>query len=154
MTENNHHHSSAYEISTDHNRLQVGLIHQYLSQDSYWAQDIPLAVVQRSLQHSLCFGVYGPDGQVGFARVITDRATFAYLADVFILPGHRGKGLSKQLMQAIHEHPDLQQLRRWVLFTRDAQGLYAQFGWTPIPEEMVPRMMQLHNPEVYRKRNG
>lgn len=154
MTENNNHQTSTYEISTDHNRLQIDLIHQYLSQDSYWAQNIPLAVVQRSLQHSLCFGVYDVNGQVGFARVITDRATFAYLADVFILPGHRGRGLSKQLMQTIHEHPDLQQLRRWVLFTRDAHGLYAQFGWTPVPEEMIPRMMQLHNPDVYGKRNG
>lgn len=150
MTENNNQ-SAAYEISTDHNRLEVGLIHQYLSQDSYWAQNIPLEVVQRSLQHSLCFGVYGLDRQVGFARVITDRATFAYLADVFILPGHRGKGLSKQLMQAIYEHPDLQQLRRCVLFTRDAHGLYAQFGWTPIPEEMTPKMMQLHTPDIYEK---
>lgn len=154
MTENNNNYIPAYEISTDHSRLQIGLIHQYLSQDSYWAQNIPLAVVQRSLQHSLCFGVYNPDGQVGFARVITDRASFAYLADVFILPEHRGKGLSKQLMQAIHEHPDLQQLRRWLLFTRDAHGLYAKFGWTPVPEEMMPRMMQLHNPDVYGKKNA
>lgn len=153
MIENNHH-RPPYEISTDHNRLQIDLIHRYLSQESYWAQDIPLAVVERSLQHSLCFGVYDVNGQVGFARVITDRATFAYLADVFILPGHRSKGLSKQLMQSIHEHPDLQELRRWVLFTRDAHGLYAQFGWTPVPEEMMPRMMQLHNPDVYGKRNG
>lgn len=154
MTENKNTRTQAYEISTDYDRLQVGLIHQYLSQHSYWAQNIPLAVVERSLQHSLCFGVYAPDGQVGFARVITDRATFAYLADVFILPAHRGKGLSKQLMEAIHEHPDLQQLRRWVLFTRDAHGLYAQFGWKPIPEEMIPKMMQLHNPDVYEQRGG
>ncbi|MDE3252876.1 MAG: GNAT family N-acetyltransferase, partial [Bacteroidota bacterium] len=96
-----------------------------------------------------CFGVFQDADQVGFARLVTDRATFAYLADVFILPGHRGKGLSKWLVATIQSHPDLQGLRRWLLGTLDAHGLYAQFGWQPIPEETVSRFMQIHQPDVY-----
>lgn len=138
-----------YIISTDPSKLDVNMIHQYLSQDSYWAQNIPLDVVQQSIDNSFCFGVYYNDTQVGFARLITDKATFAYLCDVFILSEHRGKGLSKYLMQTMHAHQDLQGLRRWLLGTKDAHGLYAQFGWTPFTEELVPRFMQLHNPNVY-----
>lgn len=140
-----------YRISTNPSLLNLALIHQYLSKESYWAQHIPMETVQKSIDHSLCFGVYTEDGaQVGFARIISDRATFAYLADVFILPQHRGKGLSKWLIQTIHSHPDLQGLRRWLLGTKDAHGLYAQFGWSAIPPELASRFMQLHNPDVYR----
>ncbi|NCI45137.1 GNAT family N-acetyltransferase [Sediminibacterium soli] len=140
-----------YTISTDSAKLDIAVIHGYLSNDSYWAQHIPIETVQRSINHSLCFGLYAADRQVGFARVVTDRATFAYLADVFILPGHRGKGLSKWLVSEIHAHPDLQGLRRWLLGTKDAHGLYRQFGWTSIPEEIAGRFMQLHNPDVYSR---
>lgn len=142
-----------YSISTDKELLDMAVIHQYLSVESYWAKNIPLEVVKRSVEHSLCFGVYHHSTQIGFARVVTDKATFAYLADVFILPQHRGKGLSKWLVATIHAHPDLQGLRRWILGTKDAHGLYAQFGWQPLPEEIVPRFMQLHNPDVYSKSN-
>ena len=139
-----------YIISTDPARLDLAVIHQYLSKDAYWAQNIPLDVVQRSINNSFCFGVYYNNEQIGLARLITDKATFAYLCDVFILPAHRGKGLSKALMQSIHDHPDMQGLRRWMLGTKDAHALYAQFGWTPLSEEVVPRFMQLHYPDVYK----
>lgn len=140
-----------YTISTNPSRLDLQVIHQYLSRDSYWAQNIPLEVVERSIANSFCFGIYYNSEQVGFARLITDKATFAYLADVFLLPEHRGKGLSKWLMTVIHSHPEMQGLRRWMLGTRDAHGLYKQFGWVPLNEEVVPRFMQLHNPDVYKK---
>jgi len=143
---------NTYQISTDPAKLDLPLIHRYLSEESYWAQNIPLELVERSIRHSLCFGVYHQDQQVGFARLVTDRATFAYLADVFILPAHRGKGVSKQLMAYIHDYPEVQGLRRWLLGTKDAHGLYAQFGWKPIPEEQVSRFMQVHHPDVYRAR--
>lgn len=131
----------SYEVSADKSRLDVPLIHQYLSQESYWAQNIPLDVVQRSIDNSLCFGIYCHDQQVGFARVITDQATFAYLADVFVLPEHRGKGLSKQLMETISNLPTLQGLRRWLLATRDAHALYNQFGFTALdqPDQIMQR---------------
>ncbi len=141
---------AGYRISTNTAELDIHLIHQYLSESSYWAKNIPLDVVRRSLDHSFCFGVFEDDRQVGFARLVTDRATFAYLADVFILPEHRGKGLSKWLIATIQSHPDLQGLRRWMLGTKDAHGLYAQFGWKPIPEETVSRFMQRHQPDVYQ----
>jgi GNAT superfamily N-acetyltransferase len=141
-----------YTISTDAAMLDLTVIHQYLSCDSYWAQNIPLEVVERSIANSFCFGIYHNSRQVGFARLVTDKATFAYLADVFILPEHRGKGLSKWLMKIIHSHPETQGLRRWMLGTKDAHGLYKQFGWTPIPEDIVPRFMQLHYPDVYAER--
>lgn len=140
-----------YSVSTDPGKLDLQVIHQYLSCESYWAQNIPLEVVQRSIANSFCFGLYYNDRQIGFARLVTDKATFAYLADVFILPGYRGKGLSKWLMETIHAHPDVQGLRRWMLGTRDAHSLYKQFGWVSLPEEVVPRFMQLHNPDVYRE---
>jgi GNAT superfamily N-acetyltransferase len=143
-----------YLVSTDPARLDIAMIHQYLSKDSYWALDIPVETVRRSLDNSFCFGLYHDDQQVGFARLVTDKATFAYLADVFILPEHRGKGLSKWMLSIIHAHTDLQGLRRWMLGTRDAHELYAQFGWTRLPEEVVPRFMQLHNPDVYAHLKG
>ena len=131
-----------YEISTDAARLDLDVIHGFLSRDSYWAQGMPRDLLARALAHSLCFGVYGEDGALaGFARIVSDRATFAYLADVFILPAHRGRGLSKRLMEAVTAHPELQGLRRWMLATADAHGLYRQFGFTPLarPERFMER---------------
>ncbi|MEP6699705.1 MAG: GNAT family N-acetyltransferase [Bacteroidota bacterium] len=137
-------------ISTDPLLLDIDTIHNYLSTESYWAANIPKAVVHRSIEHSLCFGVYIDHKQAGFARFVTDRATFAYLADVFILAEHRGKGLSKWLMEMIHSHPELQGLRRWMLGTKDAHGLYEQSGWTVLDEETRKRFMQRHNRDVYQ----
>lgn len=138
-----------YLISTDPAKLDIDTIHRYLSGESYWAKGVPRQVVEKSIQYSLCFGLYNGDAQTGFARLITDRATFAYLADVFILPEHRGKGLSKWMIEVIHAHPELQQLRRWMLGTRDAHGLYEQLGWKQMDEETRKRFMQRHNPSVY-----
>ncbi len=115
-------------ISTDKSRLDVTMIYQFLSQ-SYWAGKIPRQLVERSIENSLCFGAYDGDQQIGFARVISDYATFAYVGDVFVLPSHRGRGVSKQLMEGIRHHPQLQGLRRWHLLTRDAHRLYEQFGF-------------------------
>lgn len=136
--------SKGFSISTDNNLLDLGLIHHYLDKDSYWANGLPFEKLERSIKNSLCFGVYFQNKQIGFARVVTDKATFGYLADVFILPEFRKQGLSKWLVQTIMNHPDLQGLRRWSLATVDAQGLYAQFGFTEItnPE----RWMQIYTP--------
>jgi len=133
-----------YLISDDKEKLNVLFIHQYLSKESYWAQNIPEEIVRRSIDNALCFGVYYNYEQIGFARTITDKATFAYLADVFIIEKFRGKGLSKWLMEAIHAHPDLQRLRRWMLATKDAHGLYAQFGWSALsaPERMMEKRVE------------
>jgi GNAT superfamily N-acetyltransferase len=136
------------EISDDPSKLDVTLIHNYLSKKSYWAQNIPIDVLKRSIENSLCFGVYNTKEQVGFARVITDKATFAYLADVFIIEEYRGRGLSKFLVESIHSHPGLQGLRRWMLATRDAHELYSRFGWTPLPNPEW--MMQRHQPDIYK----
>ena len=136
------------EISTDSARFDLDLIHSFLS-NCYWAAGIPRDVVQKSIERSLCFGVFDHGKQVGFARVITDRATFAYLGDVFIVESYRGRGLSKRLMEAIVAHPELQNLRRWSLVTRDAHDLYARFGFEPLPAPK--RWMQKHDPNVYRK---
>ena len=140
-----------YEISADPARLDLGTIHRYLSEEAYWSPGIPREIVERAIANSLCFGVYTAAGaQVGFARLITDRATYAYLADVFILPEHRGQGLSKRLMEAIIAHPELQGLRRWMLATRDAHSLYARYGFTPLANP--PRLMERHDPNVYAKK--
>ncbi|HWB26953.1 MAG TPA: GNAT family N-acetyltransferase [Chitinophagaceae bacterium] len=138
-----------YYIITDNTKMDIGVIHGYLQQ-SYWAAGVPIDIVKKSVANSLCFGVFHNNAQVGFARLVTDEATFAYLADVFILPAHRGKGLSKWLMQTIHAQPGLQGLRRWMLATRDAHGLYEQFGWTELTGEICKRFMQKHNPDVYK----
>jgi GNAT superfamily N-acetyltransferase len=119
---------STYDISTDPARLQLDAIHAYLTR-SYWSPGIPKDVVARAIANSLCFGLYLGDTQVGFARVVTDRASFAYLADVYVLEEHRGQGLSKRLVERILAHPDLQGLRRFMLATNDAHGLYRQFGF-------------------------
>ncbi|HYH07500.1 MAG TPA: GNAT family N-acetyltransferase [Thermoanaerobaculia bacterium] len=128
------------EIRND--RFDVDVIHRYLSEESYWAQGIARERVELSIEHSLCFGAFDGDAQVGFARVITDYATFAYLADVFVLESHRGRGVAKQLMGAILTHPRLQGLRRWHLVTRDAHGLYAQFGFAALdaPERHMQKL--------------
>jgi len=135
-----------YAISTDPKLLDLAVIHGFIAQ-SYWAKDIPKALVERMIKNSLCFGLYHQNAQVGFARIISDYATFAYLADVFVLPAHRGLGLSKALVQTILAHPDLQGLRRWMLVTADAQNLYKQFGFKVVahPE----RHMEIHRPGLY-----
>jgi GNAT superfamily N-acetyltransferase len=127
-----------YGITTDRSALDVRAIHGFLTQ-SYWSPGVPIGVVHRSIENSLCFGVLHGRDQVGFARVITDKATFAYLADVYVLEAHRGRGLSKWLLEVIRGHADLQGLRRFMLATRDAHGLYAQFGFTPLanPSRMM-----------------
>jgi GNAT superfamily N-acetyltransferase len=135
-------------ISTNPARLDLDVIHGFLT-DCYWAKGIPRETVARSIEHSLCFGVYdGRGAQIGFARVVSDFATVAYLGDVFVLESHRGRGLSKWLMECILRHPALQGLRRWILLTRDAHGLYAEFGFTPV--KSPERYMELHRPDVYR----
>lgn len=139
-----------YNISSDSKKLDIKVIHKYLSEESYWAKGISFEIVQKAIKNSLCFGVYKEDKQIGFARLITDKASFAYLADVFILPEHRNKGLAKWLITTIHAHPELQGLRRWMLATRDAHKLYEKFGWTSFTEEVSKRFMQLHNPDVYK----
>ena len=135
-----------FTVSTDRARVDLGLVYGFLT-ECYWAKGITREVVSRSIENSLPFGVYRGAKQVGFARVITDRATFAYIADVFILEPYRGHGLSKLLMQCIMEHPELQGLRRWSLATRDAHGLYSQFGFKRVTS---PEMwMEIHHPGVY-----
>jgi GNAT superfamily N-acetyltransferase len=134
--------------SGDPARVDVELVHDFLT-NSYWAKGIPLATVRQSIENSIPFGVYHGQQLVGFARIISDCATFAYLADVFILPSHRGRGLSRWLMECIVGHPDLQGLRRWMLATQDAHGLYAQFGFTPL--KAPERWMEIHESDVYRK---
>jgi GNAT superfamily N-acetyltransferase len=121
-----------YTISTDRSRLDVDLIHDYISNHSYWGKGRAPEVVKRSIDNSLPFGVYKGDELVGFARIVTDYATFAWVADVFLVPEHRGHGLSKWLMEVILAHPQLQGFRRWVLATKDAHGLYEQFGFIPL----------------------
>jgi len=118
-----------YTVSTDKSKLDVDLIHRFLSEESYWAKNVRRDVVERSIANAICFGAYAGEEQVAFARVVTDCAVFAYIGDVFVVPAHRGRGVSKLIMRAIREHPDLQSLRRWHLVTSDAHGLYAQFGF-------------------------
>jgi GNAT superfamily N-acetyltransferase len=112
--------------------IDVAAAHAYLAR-SYWSPGIPLATVERAIGNSLCIAIRFEGEQVAFARVVTDFATMAYLADVYVLEAHRGRGLSKAMLAHLHARPDLQGLRRWLLFTRDAHALYAQFGWTPLP---------------------
>ena len=123
---------NGYEISTDPARLDLDVIHGYL-REAYWSPGVPRDVVERSIARSLCFGLYAPDAQAGFARVVTDGATFAWIADVFVLDPHRGRGLGVWLMETVLAHPDLQGLRRIVLATKDAHELYERFGFVPLP---------------------
>jgi GNAT superfamily N-acetyltransferase len=141
-----------YTLSTDRTRLDIPAIHRFLSEEAYWCRGIPLPVTEKAIQNSLCFGVYhdvDPVQQVGFARVITDYATFAYICDVFILNDYHGLGLGKWLVSCIRAHPGLQGLRRWSLATRDAHSLYARYGFQPLsnPE----RWMQITNPDAYKE---
>ena len=137
-------------ISTERARLDLDLIHGFLT-NCYWAKGIPREVVARSIEHALCFGIYdGTSAQVGFARVVSDFATVAYLGDVFVLESHRGRGLSKWMMECIQQHPALQNLRRWILLTRDAHELYRKFGFTAL--KSPERYMELHRPDVYEIR--
>ena len=135
-------------ISDEPARLDRALIHRYLSERSYWAKGVPREVVDRAIDHSLCFGIFESGQQVGFARVVTDHATFAWLADVFVMEEQRGQGLSKRLMTAILGHPALQGLRRFMLATLDAHGLYEQFGFAAVKD--VERFMEIHRPNVYK----
>lgn len=135
-------------ISTDRSKLDLDAIHSFLSR-SYWAEGIPRETVARSIENSLCFGVYDGARQIGFARVISDFATYAYLADVFILEPYRERGLGRELIASIMAHPDLQGLRRWSLGTRDAQGLYAQFGFKPVVNDRSRTIMEIVNRKAY-----
>jgi len=151
-------------VSTDRARLDLDVIHGFLT-NSYWAKGISSELVARALEHSLCFGIYDESGskgpglanaarpgapQVGFCRVVSDLVTVAYLGDVFVLEKYRGRGLSKLLMKCVTQHPALQGLRRWILLTRDAHGLYQQFGFMPL--KSADRYMELHRPDVYEIR--
>ncbi len=140
-----------YLISTDKQRVDLEVVHGYLTR-SYWAEGIPREIVRRSIEHSLVFGVYKGAEQVGFARVISDLAAFAYLGDVFILEAHRGQGLSVWLMECIVAHPDLQGLRRWTLFTRDAHGLYEKVGFKRATS--AERLMERAFPNIYKEATG
>ncbi len=130
-----------YVISDDRSRVDRDVVHRFLNKEAYWSPGIPREVVDRALDNSICFGVYRGEELVGFARVVTDYATFAWLADVFVVEAHRGRGLSKWLMEVILSHPELQGFRRWVLATKDAHGLYRQFGF-----------IDLHRPERWMER--
>ncbi len=136
-----------YEIDTDKRRLDLAALHRFLSQESYWAKGRTLEQTLTAIENSLCFGVYRGRELVGFARVITDKATFAYIGDVFILDEHRGRGLSKWLMQTILSQSDLQGLRRWLLATYDAHGLYQQYGFHEL--KFPERWMELPAPDAY-----
>jgi GNAT superfamily N-acetyltransferase len=144
-------HRNNFNISTATDLLDIQVIQEFLAIESYWAQGIPPSIVEKCIENSLCFGVYDQEGkQVGFARLVSDYTTYAYIADVFILEVHRGQGLSKWLMECIMSHPDLQGLRRWNLATRDAHRLYARYGFTPL--RFPERWMEILNPEVYLRR--
>ncbi len=140
-----------YRLTDWRTDMDAIAIHAYLER-SYWAEGIPFTTVKRAIDHSLCFGVFHASQQVGFARVISDFTTFAYLADVYVLEAHRGQGLSKWMMTVIKAYPDLQGLRRWMLATRDAHGLYRQSGFTALlhPEWM----MEITTPDIYLQRRG
>jgi len=137
-----------YLISTDRGKLDRTVIHRFL-EGSYWAKGIPREIVERGIENSLCFGLYDGERQVGFARIISDFSTFAYLADVFVLESERGRGLGVWLIETIKDHPQLQGLRRWMLATADAHGLYRKFGFTALsrPE----RIMEITDPDIYTR---
>ncbi len=137
-----------YLVSTDANRLDFGVVTAFLAA-SYWAPEISEPIVRRAVAHSIGFGLYEGDEQVGFARVITDRATFAWVCDVFILEGRRGRGLSLWLMRCVRAHPELQELRRWMLASTSARGLYERLGFSALPAP--ERFMQIADPDVHRR---
>jgi GNAT superfamily N-acetyltransferase len=135
------------EISTDKDRLDVGVIHSFLAADSYWVPGISRSSVEKCIKHSFCFGVYTDDRQIGFARVVTDFVRYAHLLDVFVLPEYRGRGIAKLLMEDILAHPELRTIVRYTLGTQDAHGLYAQFGFTaPANPERQMELLRPQNP--------
>ena len=136
-------------ISADPTELDVALIHDFLARGSYWAAGIPRSTLERALANSVCYGGYVDGAQVAFARAVTDQATFAYLADVFVVPDQRGKGYGREIVRALMEDSRLQGLRRWHLVTRDMQGLYDQLGFTALSQP--ESHMQKHDPDVYRR---
>jgi GNAT superfamily N-acetyltransferase len=135
-------------VSDSQESLDIEFIYNFLNGSSYWAKGIPKEVLVKSLDHSLCFGLFRDNQQIGFGRVVTDHATFAYLADVFIAENYRRKGLGKWLVECIVGHPELQGLRRWILATADAHQLYHQYGFTPLSKP--ERFMEKHNPDIYQ----
>lgn len=135
-----------FSISNDKTLLDIDTIHHYLAHESYWGKGMPLEKLRKAINGSLCFGIYSNGKQAGFARVISDMATFAYICDVFILDEYRGQGLSKWLMETIMAHPNLQGLRRWSLATADAHGLYQQFGFTPVSKPHI--WMEIYSPYI------
>jgi GNAT superfamily N-acetyltransferase len=141
-----------FSISTDKELLDIDMIYKYLSEESYWSKGIARERVSTSIANSMCFGVYNNGQQIGLARVVTDKAIFAYLCDVFILDSHRGHGLSKWLLQTILAHPELQGLKRWVLATADAHGLYSQFGFAQLSK--VENWMDIYKPFKTDQQNG
>ena len=139
---------SAYRLSDDRAELDLDVIHGFLA-ESYWARNIPRETVERAIEGSHVVGAYSDEGQIGFARVITDHATFAYLADVFVLREYRGQGIASAMVRHLQDHPSLQGLRRWLLITRDAQPVYKGLGWTEITD--AARFMERHDPDVYSR---
>ena len=137
-----------FTISDNIDDLNIGVIHEFLNK-AYWAKGIPMDIVKKSIENSLCFGLFDDEKQIGFGRAITDYATFAYMADVFVVDNYRGKGLGKWLVSCILDHPDLQGLRRWMLATLDAHGLYQKFGFVPLNEP--ERIMHINRPDLYEK---
>lgn len=140
---------NGFVISTDKSRLDIAAMHDFLSKEAYWSLNVPIAIIAKTVENALNFGLYEGEKQIGYAKIISDYATIAYLGDVYVLPEYRGRGLSKWLMETVHSHPQLQGLRRWILLTGDAHGLYRQFGWTDIaaPEKWMER----HDKNVYGK---
>jgi GNAT superfamily N-acetyltransferase len=136
-------------ISTDPGLLDLAVIHDFLANRSYWAPGIPLEVLRRAIDGSLCFGLYEHGRQIGLARIVTDRATFAWLCDVFVLEEYRGRGLSKWLMECVMNYPALQGLRRFILGTRDAHELYTRYGFKPLADPT--RFLEVHRPDPYRQ---
>lgn len=145
------HHRDTFTVSDDPARLDVEAIHDFLSHHSYWAEGIPHMLVARAVEHSLCFGLYDGTRQIGLARMITDRATFAYLCDVYVLPDYRGRGLGTWLMECVMAHPDLARLRRMHLVTRDAHEVYRPLGFTELSQP--GRHMEILRPDVYKTRS-
>ncbi len=133
-------------ITTDKSKLDVDLIHRFLSEESYWAKNVPRQLVERSIENAICFAALDGQQQIGFARVVTDRAVFAYIGDVFVIPSHRGRGVSKRIMDAIVAHPELQGLRRWHLLTSDAHRLYEKYGFTALAKPEKHMELAVLNP--------
>jgi GNAT superfamily N-acetyltransferase len=148
QTETSEYRKGEFTISTDRERIDLDVVHGFLT-DCYWAKGISREIVARSITNSLCFGLYAERKQVGFARVISDCATYAYIGDVFVLESFRGRGLGKWMMECIMQHPGLQGLRRWSLVTRDGHGLYSEFGFEPLKKPQ--NYMERHRPDVYQQ---